>query len=99
MANAVKFRHKPTEVEGIEGLKILQAAANGTVGMLPRWVQDAIFEGKLEASPYKYAIVCYPLPMVPRLGSARDWVLYDPSDKTINICPPEMLEQLYDAID
>lgn len=99
MADAVKFRHKPIEVEGIQGVKVLQAAANGTVGLLPRWVQDAIFEGKLEVSPYKYAIVCYPLPMVPRLGAARDWVLFDPFDGTINICPSEVLEQLYDTID
>ncbi|MGA9527155.1 MAG: hypothetical protein WBS24_03455 [Terriglobales bacterium] len=99
MAESKRFRHKPTEVDAIEGVKILQAAANGTGDKLPRWVQDALFEKRLEIWPHRYAVVAYPLPGVPRLGAARDWILFDATDKTVNIIPPETLRDLYDAID
>lgn len=99
MADVTTFRHKPTELEGIQALEILRAAGNGTAGKLPKWVQDAIFKHRIELSPQAYAVIVHPLPMMDRVGAARDWILYDKSDETINIVPPEVLEQLYDAID
>lgn len=99
MIESKKFRAKPKEVDALECSRILAAAANGSASLLPRWVQDAIFSKRLEISPTAYAVVAYPLPMVPRMGAARDWILHDPSDDSINIVPPETLEALYDVVD
>jgi hypothetical protein len=99
VADVTIFRHKPIEVEGIQALEILRAAGNGTAGLLPKWVQDAIFKHRIELSPQAYAVIVHPLPMMDRVGAARDWILHDPTDDTLNICPPETLEQLYDVVD
>ncbi len=98
MAKATLFRHKPTEVLGIPAVEILRAAGNGTAKMLPEWVRDAIFKHRIEISPQSYAVVVHPLPMMDRVGAARDWILHDPVDDTLNICPPEILEQLYEIV-
>lgn len=99
MAEATRFRHKPTEVQGICALEILRAAGNGTAGNLPKWVQEAIFHHRIEISPQAYAVIVHPLPMMDRVGASRDWILFDADADTLNICPPETLDALYEAID
>lgn len=92
------YRHKPIEVDAIEVSKIIAAQANGTLRLAPQWLQDLIFEKKVEISPQTYGIIAYPLPGVPRVGAGRDYLLHDPKDGTVNICPPEVLAQLYDEV-
>jgi hypothetical protein len=95
---STQYRHKPKLVDAVEGAKLLAAAANGSMDLAPKWVKDAIWEKRLEVVAVRNALVCYPLPGVPRVGSARDWVLHDPIDNTINVIPPEVLAQLYDEV-
>lgn len=99
MTTSVRYRHKAIEVDAIEVTKVMQAAVNGTGDLLPKWVKDAIFESRLAVSPQTYGVICYPLPNVPRLGSARDWILHDPKDNTINVIPPETLRDLYELLE
>lgn len=96
---STRFRHKPIGVLGVECSKLLAAAANGSLSIAPQWVQDAIFAKRLEVSAIQATVVAYPLPNVPRLGSARDWLLHDPVDDTLNICPPETLAQFYERVE
>lgn len=99
MADSIRFRHKPKEVDAIEAAKVLAAAGNGTSDRLPTWVKDALWSKRLDISPVAYAVTVYPLPGVPRVGAARDWILHDPDDDTVNIVPPETLRDLYDPIE
>lgn len=96
--NITTYRHKPKEVDAIAVSDIVTAQSNGTLGLAPKWLQDAIFARKVEVSPHTYGIVCYPLPGVPRVAAGRDYLLHDADDDTFNVIPPEVLAQLYDEV-
>jgi hypothetical protein len=93
-----KYRHKPIEVDAILVSDIVAAQVNMTLYKSPQWLQDLIIERKVEISPHIYGIVAYPFPGVPRLGAGRDYLLHDPNDGTVNVCPPEVLAQLYELV-
>lgn len=92
------YRRIPWEFEAIEISKLLAAKANGTLEYSPKWIRDAMFEGRLAFPPSAYCVQVNILPGVPRLGAARDYLLRGPRNELV-ICPPEVLADQYEQID
>jgi hypothetical protein len=87
------YERIPYSYEGIEIAKLLAAKVNGTLDLAPKWIRDAIFEGKITFPGSVPSIVIYPV-SVPRVGAARDYLMRGPTNE-LQICPPETLETYY----
>jgi hypothetical protein len=91
------FRLIAYEYEGIEISRLLAAKANGTLDLAPKWIRDAVFEGKVTFPDTAPCIQINPK-NVPRLGAARDYLLRGPASQ-LHIVPPETLRDFYEQVE
>lgn len=92
------YRKIPYEYEAIEISKLLAAKVNGTMDLAPKWIRDAIFEGRLSFPDTAPCAQINVLPGVPRLGAARDYLMRGPLGQ-LSICPPETLAEQFEQVD